>query len=424
MVIRNDRVNRIIIWGTGINAIWWYRNFGKNYKGIVEVRGFTSTEREEDTLIEQNMPYFDKEEVAEMYKQQIIDGVFIAVSESIISDIEYYLAVIGVARLELGNPIFVDAYELADKKENICGVDFYYINEVSIRKEPEKAFPWVYTKEGKGIRDISNIVGQDPTKYGKPRVPFTNNKKEQWLKGEVCCLACQNNMNYSHFVLEVLPKIIMLESVGYSGNYVINDVGFIREWVAILGVDNRVILLTDNDEKIYMAETFIISEAINHNDKRMVSLLRIMVGELMKKDGFDKLTNKDFPKRLFVKRVGSRKVHGISGVLQEYGFTTMIPENYSVIEQIEFFANAEIVILPHGAAGANCLFMNSNTHLIECFGRQYIVPRFHIRIIQAKRIKYHMVVEDYPYRATDNRNPLADYYLNEDVLRAVIESCL
>ena len=61
-------------------------------------------------------------------------------------------------------------------------------------------------------------------------------------------------------------------------------------------------------------------------------------------------------------------------VLEEYGFVTIVPEEYSIEEQIRFFEHAKVVLSPHGANTSNSLFMKPGTVLIETFPLHYSNP--------------------------------------------------
>ncbi len=55
-------------------------------------------------------------------------------------------------------------------------------------------------------------------------------------------------------------------------------------------------------------------------------------------------------------------------------FTTIVPEEYSVFEQMTYFYNADIVFCIHGANSTNCLSMRKNTVFIEAFSTYWVNP--------------------------------------------------
>ena len=74
-------------------------------------------------------------------------------------------------------------------------------------------------------------------------------------------------------------------------------------------------------------------------------------------------------------------------VLAEYGFTTMIPEDYSVKEQMTLFYNADIVFCVHGANSTNCLYMRKGTVFIEAFS-SYWMNRCNLYALAAEGVNY------------------------------------
>ena len=73
------------------------------------------------------------------------------------------------------------------------------------------------------------------------------------------------------------------------------------------------------------------------------------------------------PKKIYVKRIGKRRLLDADNIVAEYGFTMMIPEDYSVRKQMTLFYNADIVFCVHGANSTNCLYMRKGTVIIESF---------------------------------------------------------
>lgn len=80
------------------------------------------------------------------------------------------------------------------------------------------------------------------------------------------------------------------------------------------------------------------------------------------------------PKRLFVKRVGTRKLLGADELLERYGFVTVVPEELTVEEQIQHFHAADVVVTPHGANSTNSIYMRPGTAFVETFDRDWGYP--------------------------------------------------
>ena len=79
-----------------------------------------------------------------------------------------------------------------------------------------------------------------------------------------------------------------------------------------------------------------------------------------------------YPRRIYIKRAGARKLINGEELAQKLGFVTVIPEEHSVKEQLEHFYNADIVLCPHGANSTNCLYMRPGSVFIEVFSDRWI----------------------------------------------------
>lgn len=84
--------------------------------------------------------------------------------------------------------------------------------------------------------------------------------------------------------------------------------------------------------------------------------------------------------RLFVSRAGTsarqvRNRSALEPVLDRYGFEVIRPEQYAVAEQVQTFADVDVVLGPHGAGLTNLLFAD-DALCVELFGRRQH-PAFH-----------------------------------------------
>ena len=73
-----------------------------------------------------------------------------------------------------------------------------------------------------------------------------------------------------------------------------------------------------------------------------------------------------------LKRIGRGKLLDADDLLAEYGFTCIVPEDYTVKEQMALFFNADIVFCVHGANSTNCLYMRKGTVFIEAFSSYWM----------------------------------------------------
>ena len=84
------------------------------------------------------------------------------------------------------------------------------------------------------------------------------------------------------------------------------------------------------------------------------------------------VTDKSSPKRIYISREDAtrRRVHNFDEVhelLQSFGFAEYKLSDHSVREQVALFANADVIVSPHGAGLTNIIFSTSAS-IIELFG--------------------------------------------------------
>lgn len=94
-------------------------------------------------------------------------------------------------------------------------------------------------------------------------------------------------------------------------------------------------------------------------------------------------TTSNSPSIVFLNRQNTRRqisnYQEILDALQEAGYSVQYKKNFdnmTMVEQIEFMAQADIVIGPHGAQFTNTIFQPKCGSLVELFGEHYYVPNF------------------------------------------------
>jgi capsular polysaccharide biosynthesis protein len=66
----------------------------------------------------------------------------------------------------------------------------------------------------------------------------------------------------------------------------------------------------------------------------------------------------------------------VLALLRSHGFEAVDPGQLSVVEQIEAFAAASVIVAPHGAALANIAFCSAGATVVELFPRGSLLPDF------------------------------------------------
>lgn len=210
---------------------------------------------------------------------------------------------------------------------------------------------------------------------------------------KVCQLAMDWSKNYWHLTFEILPKILMMEESGYDGKYLLFDNNDTKSMLKILGISEEKVIFYEEDYTYKVDELTVLDAAEVYGDK-LVDYMDKQREQVLNK--LDLSDNKNYHKRLYIKRVGIRKIKNedeLISFLKKYGFETITPEEMSVEEEIKHFYFADIVISSHGAAFTNTLYMRPKSHIIELFGKNYVNPECIIYIANKYGLNYHMCSE-------------------------------
>lgn len=215
--------------------------------------------------------------------------------------------------------------------------------------------------------------------------------------------------NLWHWMLESLPKLLALESIGYNGYYIVpKGISFVDESLDILGIDParllpaqalyrvKRMLIPPRQDGYVLAENLPLIGLLRH---RLEESLGLLPGS----------------RRVYIKRIGRRRI--INGdlfedLMREFGFETMIPEELSLREQLLFMSNAECSIMPHGANTTLTIMQKPRSTFIELFGNRYICYS-NLATIRLLKLRYHSQVVELNVSQAPQDNPsYRDYFLN------------
>lgn len=183
--------------------------------------------------------------------------------------------------------------------------------------------------------------------------------------------------NYAHWLLEVLPRLwyrdAYPELCGLPILVPALTRPFQRETLEALGVAGQCVPYADafvRFERLYFP-TFI---APGGYAPRQVRWLRDTLGA-----AFGVLPAERPGRRLFVSRQNARGRHllnydAVEQHLQARGFETVLLETLSVREQVAMFAEAAVVVAPHGAGIANLVFLPEGSAFVELQPRSVSHP--------------------------------------------------
>ena len=186
--------------------------------------------------------------------------------------------------------------------------------------------------------------------------------------------------NYYHWMVDVLPRLIMVKNQGYYDFF-----------------DRKIIL--HKKEKAYEKETLQLLGISASNIIRLAPFETANVKDMIVSDFYLSFSEQPFPfwkKKLIdefkqvvlvaekpkkIKKVyclrGKQKTRRLIGeerlisILEEKGFAILDPAKMTLKEQISSLAGAEVVVALHGAALTNIIFCTKGTRIIELRSTHY-----------------------------------------------------
>lgn len=185
-------------------------------------------------------------------------------------------------------------------------------------------------------------------------------------------------LNFAHWLMDCLPKLALLDVISDVSKtdlkFIIPEKPpkYILESLQLLGIqENQIIHLPEKGIKV--EKLFLCHVAQNPGRPNKQSLLKIRKQLLASciKDN----SSYSGSRRIYISRSqSSRKIVNEDELLQiltDYGFEILYCEQMTLVEQIQVFSNAEVIIGPHGAGIYNQIFCHFGTTIIEIYNKEY-----------------------------------------------------
>jgi capsular polysaccharide biosynthesis protein len=206
------------------------------------------------------------------------------------------------------------------------------------------------------------------------------------LSGRVAVLTHPASNIYFHWLLEVLPRIELLNRVGYQLEdfdafvFTSTDKTFQQQTLSMLGIPDHKIVTCNQDMRLQADELVIPSQLVGYQKwlgfRDWVS--EFVCDFVSKSDCAPAIkTNR----RIYICRGKAkfRKVLNEDAIIQElssYGFVPIYLENHSLPEQKAIMESAEVIVSPHGSGLTNLVFCQPHTKVIEIFPPELIAPEY------------------------------------------------
>jgi capsular polysaccharide biosynthesis protein len=197
--------------------------------------------------------------------------------------------------------------------------------------------------------------------------------------------------NFYHFSFECLAKLFLLKDHLPLSTVVLPKKlsKFHLEWMDLLGVTD-ITYLEENqivDAPLAISSNF-PNRDLNYHHQLLLDFKQWVLEKFQ-------IVNLSVGNKILVGRPeGSKRnlanIVELKNNLIPLGFTYVEMEDYTLIEQISIFRNANFIVAVHGAALTHLLFCKENTRILDLIHREYNVLCFY-KLAKHLNLSYQMV---------------------------------
>lgn len=258
-----------------------------------------------------------------------------------------------------------------------------HLSNAEVCLKPAKAF----SLNGVSVKELSTLEGE---RYLKKR-----RGSLQKFSGRILDLTTPGSNLYSHWLLDLLPKIKAVKEAGYDVTYdfdkvIVNFYGsrFKRESFQLLGIDDCLVSDYTNHVKCFIAEEVVSVTPCRH----ALYTPEWVLGFINKL--FAGGESKEMPSKVYISRSkgNARRILDEALFVEKIsalGYKTYYCEDHSVRTTAAVIRNATHIIAPHGAGLANIVFATPRTKIYELFCA-HISPEFY-KLSLLKGLNYHAI---------------------------------
>ena len=230
------------------------------------------------------------------------------------------------------------------------------------------------------------------------RSPSRLLERDVRIRGRVALLgnAVRDYANYYHFWLDSVGDIVFLMNVlpedRQPERFILSYIGapWQDEVLRICGVDRERIIPFTHAERLRVDELLVPvrGKGSFHFPAGLIDELRALASPMR--------VDATASRKIYLSRVDSsrRPVENedeVRRLLTEQGFEILVASELSVEEQRRAFAEASVVVSPHGAGLTNLIWCEEGAQVIELVPERHLVPCFR-DIARERRLRYQCVV--------------------------------
>jgi hypothetical protein len=207
--------------------------------------------------------------------------------------------------------------------------------------------------------------------------PFPQPPQE--VAGRLGVLSTRGDANYYHFLHDLLPRLAVLEQSGVERPerwYAPYSKGWQRDLLKIWGIGPDEVV--DSSTVPHVRAESLVVPSLASIDERNPPWVSALIRERMVPAGLERVPGR----HLYLTRGAARNNRivlneaEVVGYLEPLGFQVVDTGVLSIDEQVRIFAEADVIVAPHGAALANLPFCSPGSALVELFPSQCMFPDF------------------------------------------------
>jgi capsular polysaccharide biosynthesis protein len=214
----------------------------------------------------------------------------------------------------------------------------------------------------------------------------------------VAVLATSGCEGYYHWLMDGLPRLAILrqslpDSSQEADKYLVNSGNpIIVESLKLLGIPEEQLIFS-NSYKHFQSKHLVVPSLPGSSGNPSAWICEFL------RESFLHCQASITPiSKLYVSRSKARyrkftNEENVLNYLSELGFTPVWLEEHNFATQIAMFANAEIVVAPHGAGLTNLMWCSSGTKVLEIFSPSYVNSCF-LAIANLVELDYYYLIGD------------------------------
>ncbi len=240
------------------------------------------------------------------------------------------------------------------------------------------------------------------------------------LEGKVALLSGLAGHVYYHWMFDIIPRLELLRrseiELSEIDWFVVNSLSkpYQQETLSLLGIDPNKIIESDRHSHIQATE-LIVPSFPGYLDWVSPGTIKFLRQTFLPQVSLAKTNGQ----KIYVSRARAKNRQLVNEaevreLLNKQGFQTVFLEEMSVLEQVEVFVNAEIIVAPHGSGLTNLVFCSPQTKVVELFSPNYIRTDYWMISQQLKLQHYYLVGQNFDCPSL--RNLMYQNALTEDIL--------